>query len=108
LRKFLFAACATRGVTVEINPNPWRLDLDWRWHERALERGCMMSINPDAHSTDQIDHTHWGSGVGAQGRGVPKERKASSCGTANVNGLESTLVVVTPRYRDVHVDRARS
>ena len=53
----ILAACATRGVAVEINPNPWRLDLDWRWHERELERGCMMSINPDAHSTDQIDHT---------------------------------------------------
>jgi hypothetical protein len=33
----ILAACATRGVAVEINPNPWRLDLDWRWHERELE-----------------------------------------------------------------------
>jgi hypothetical protein len=23
--------------TVEINAKPWRLDLDWRWHERAIE-----------------------------------------------------------------------
>ena len=53
----ILAACATHGVAVEINANPWRLDLDWRWHERALERGYMMSINPDAHSTDEIDLT---------------------------------------------------
>jgi hypothetical protein len=47
--------------------------LDWRWHERALERGCTMSINPDAHSTDEIDHTHWGVEMARKG-GVPKER----------------------------------
>ena len=48
-------ACARHGVAVEVNSNPWRLDLDWRWHQRALELGCMMSINPDAHSTAEID-----------------------------------------------------
>ena len=30
------------GVAVEINADPWRLDLDWRWHETALKIGCMM------------------------------------------------------------------
>ena len=29
----ILAACATHGVAVEINANPWRLDLDWRWHD---------------------------------------------------------------------------
>jgi DNA polymerase (family X) len=69
----ILAACASHGVAVEINANPWRLGLDWRWHERALERGCMMSINPDAHSTDEIDLTHWGVEMARKG-GVPKER----------------------------------
>ena len=46
----ILAACSAYGVAVEINANPWRLDLDWRWHRRAVELGCMMSINPDAHS----------------------------------------------------------
>jgi DNA polymerase (family X) len=55
---------------VEINANPWRLDLDWRWHERALEFRCMMSINPDAHSTREIDMTHWGVEMARKG-GVP-------------------------------------
>jgi DNA polymerase (family X) len=53
--------CAEHGVAVEINANPWRLDLDWRWHQRALDLGCMVSINPDAHSTREIDLTHWAS-----------------------------------------------
>ena len=69
----ILEACATHGVAVEINANPWRLDLDWRWHQRALELGCMMSINPDAHSTDEIDLTHWGVQIARKG-GVPRDR----------------------------------
>jgi DNA polymerase (family 10) len=66
-------ACARHGVAVEINANPWRLDLDWRWHRKALDLGCLMSINPDAHSTSEIDLTHWGVEMARKG-GVPKER----------------------------------
>jgi DNA polymerase (family 10) len=69
----VLAACAEHGVAVEINANPWRLDLDWRWHETALNLGCMMSINPDAHSTREIDLTHWGVEMARKG-GVPKQR----------------------------------
>jgi DNA polymerase (family X) len=71
--ELVLTACAAYGVAVEINANPWRLDLDWRWHERALELGCMMSINPDAHSTDEIDLTHWGIEMARKG-GVPPDR----------------------------------
>jgi hypothetical protein len=42
----------------EINANPWRLDLDWLRHETARRLGCRMNINPDAHSTREIDPTH--------------------------------------------------
>ena len=69
----ILASCAEHAVAVEINANPWRLDLDWRWHRLALEHGCMMSINPDAHSTDEIDLTHWGVEIARKG-GVPAER----------------------------------
>src|SRR3954468_13948946 len=69
----ILAACAKHGVAVEINANPWRLDLDWRWHGRALELGCMMSINPDAHSTSEIDLTHWGVEMARKG-GVSADR----------------------------------
>jgi DNA polymerase (family X) len=69
----ILAACARHGVVVEINANPWRLDLDWRWHSRALEVGCMFSINPDAHSTSEIDLTRWGVVMARKG-GVPKDR----------------------------------
>jgi DNA polymerase (family X) len=68
----VLAACAEQGVAVEINANPWRLDLDWRWHETALKLGCLMSINPDAHSTRELDLTHWGVEMARKG-GVPKD-----------------------------------
>ena len=69
----ILQACATHGVAVEINANPHRLDLDWRWCERALELGCWLSINPDAHSIAELDLTRWGV-LMARKAGVPKER----------------------------------
>jgi len=66
-------ACARHGVAVEINAHPWRLDLDWRWHQAALDFGCMLSINPDAHSVRELDHMHWGVEMARKG-GVPADR----------------------------------
>lgn len=66
-------ACAKHDVVVEINAHPWRLDLDWRWHQAALDFGCMLSINPDAHSISELDHMHWGVQMARKG-GVPADR----------------------------------
>jgi DNA polymerase (family X) len=66
-------ACANHGVAVEINGNPYRLELDWRWHRKALDLGCMLSINPDAHSISELDLVKWGVAVARKG-GVPKNR----------------------------------
>ena len=66
-------ACAKHDVAVEINAHPWRLDLDWRWHQAALDFGCMMSINPDAHSIPELDHMHWGVEMARKG-GVSSDR----------------------------------
>ncbi len=66
-------SCAKHDVVVEINAHPWRLDLDRRWHQTALDFGCMLSINPDAHSIAELDHMHWGVVMGRKG-GVPAER----------------------------------
>jgi DNA polymerase (family 10) len=60
-------ACANHGVAVEINANPWRLDLDWRWHQRGLELGCIFSINPDAHSIAELDLMRWGLAMARKG-----------------------------------------
>jgi DNA polymerase (family 10) len=80
----ILAACAQHHVAVEINANPWRLDLDWRWHGRALELGCMMSINPDAHSTSEIDLTHWGVKMARKG-GVPANRVLNAMDLSSIS-----------------------
>jgi DNA polymerase (family 10) len=53
-------ACKENNVAIEINANPHRLDLDWRWIWYAREKGCLLSINADAHSTDEINLTEYG------------------------------------------------
>ncbi|MDA1027564.1 MAG: helix-hairpin-helix domain-containing protein [Bacteroidetes bacterium] len=60
-------ACAYYGVAVELNANPYRLDLDWRWIETATALGVLVSINPDAHSVDQLDLMKWGALVARKG-----------------------------------------
>jgi DNA polymerase (family 10) len=85
----VLAACARSGVAVEINGNPWRLDLDWRWHQTALDLGCMMSINPDAHSTREIDLMHWGVEMARKG-GVPKDRVLNCLSLAKLEGYLAT------------------
>jgi DNA polymerase (family 10) len=69
----ILAACAEYGVAVEINTNPWRLDLDWRWHQKAIDLGCWFSINPDAHSTAEIDLTKWGVTMARKGGVSPDQ-----------------------------------
>ncbi|MFD2145929.1 PHP domain-containing protein [Mucilaginibacter antarcticus] len=66
-------ACAANNVVIEINANPLRLDLDWRWHQYALEKGCWLSINPDAHRTEGFSDMHYGVIVARKG-GLYKER----------------------------------
>jgi DNA polymerase (family X) len=77
----ILLACAKHGVAVEINAHPWRLDMDWRWCECALELGCMFSINPDAHSTGEIDNIQWGVLMARKGA-VSKERVLNALGLA--------------------------
>jgi len=60
-------ACAEHGVVIEINASPWRLDLDWRWVPYALNRGVMLSINPDAHEMAGFHDMHYGVAMGRKG-----------------------------------------
>ena len=58
--KTIVQACAKHGVTIELNANPHRLDLDWRWIQLALSLGVKISVNPDAHSMEGIHHIKYG------------------------------------------------
>jgi DNA polymerase (family 10) len=70
--KKVIDACAANKVIIEINANPVRLDLDWRWHQYALEKGVMLSINPDAHRTSGFLDMEYGINVARKG-GLSKE-----------------------------------
>lgn len=42
-------AAVDTGTIIELNANPRRLDMDWRWWPLAREKGVKCAINPDAH-----------------------------------------------------------
>lgn len=65
--KKIIDACAANQVVIEINANPLRLDLDWRWHQYALEKGVILSINPDAHRTEGFLDMKYGIYVARKG-----------------------------------------
>ncbi|MEO8884495.1 MAG: helix-hairpin-helix domain-containing protein [Mucilaginibacter sp.] len=71
--KKVIDACAANNVVIEINANPLRLDLDWRWHQYALDKGVWLSINPDAHRIEGFMDMLYGVLVARKG-GLYKER----------------------------------
>lgn len=70
--KKVIDACAANNVIIEINANPLRLDLDWRWHQYALQKGVVLSINPDAHRLEGHLDMHYGI-LAARKGGLYKE-----------------------------------
>ncbi|WP_317046654.1 helix-hairpin-helix domain-containing protein [Algoriphagus yeomjeoni] len=70
--KAIIDACAENNVVIEINANPWRLDLDWRWVRYAMDQGVMLSINPDAHAMEGYADMKYGVLIGRKG-GLTKE-----------------------------------
>ncbi|HEY9479025.1 MAG TPA: PHP domain-containing protein, partial [Gemmatimonadaceae bacterium] len=55
------------GVAVELNADPHRLDIDWRYCQMAKQLGCTIEIGPDAHSTSGLDNMEIGVGVARKG-----------------------------------------
>ncbi len=60
-------AAIERGVVIELNASPWRLDLDWRFWRRAAERGLVCAINPDAHRAAQLEWFRLGVAAARKG-----------------------------------------
>ncbi len=70
--KRVIDACAAHHVVIEINANPNRLDIDWRWIPYALEKGVMISINPDAHRKEGLIDMQYGVHMARKG-GLSRE-----------------------------------
>jgi DNA polymerase (family 10) len=60
-------AAARHGTLVEINAHPQRLDIDWVHCKRAKALGVRLVINPDAHSTDDLEYVRYGVDVARRG-----------------------------------------
>jgi DNA polymerase (family 10) len=70
-------ACAENNVVIEINSSPNRLDMDWRYVEAALDKGLLLSVNPDAHSFEDFHNLKYGVSVAQKG-GLTRARNLSS------------------------------
>ena len=58
--KKVIDACAANGVAMELNANPQRMDIDYKWLQYCQEKGVRVSINPDAHSRTQLGYIRYG------------------------------------------------
>jgi len=83
-------ACAANNVVVELNANPRRLDIDWTYIQKALEKGILLSIDPDAHSIRGMDDIRYGVLV-AQKAGLTAKQNLSSFSRAEMEQYISTI-----------------
>ncbi len=88
-------ACAANQVAIEINANPLRLDLDWRWCQYAISKGVLLSINPDAHRLEGFKDMEYGVLIARKG-GVTK----SDCLNAlTLNNIQEFFKIRKAKYK---------
>ncbi|MBC8046729.1 MAG: DNA polymerase/3'-5' exonuclease PolX [Fimbriimonadaceae bacterium] len=90
--KKIIEACAANLVIIEINANPYRLDIDHTWIPFAMEKGVMISINPDAHSIEGINDIHWG---------IISARKGALTKTMTWNAMSLSEIEIWLRERKI-------
>lgn len=78
-------ACAANGVCIELNAHPYRLDIDWRYIYEAMEKGVLISINPDAHQKEGLYDMKWGVKSARKG-GLIKEMCLNAKNLAEFEG----------------------
>ncbi len=66
--KKIIDACVANSVVIELNAHPRRLDIDWRWIPYALDKGALISIDPDAHELSGYDDIRYGVLAAQKGR----------------------------------------
>jgi DNA polymerase (family 10) len=60
-------SAAKNSKAIELNAHPYRLDIDWRLLPQARKAGIKIAINPDAHSTKDLQYTFYGLGAARKG-----------------------------------------
>lgn len=84
--KKIIDACAASGVAIELNANPYRLDLDWTWIPYARDKGVMIAINPDAHSKNGMLDMHYGLCSARKG-GLTREGCLNALGVSEIEAF---------------------
>jgi DNA polymerase (family 10) len=56
----VYAEAARTGTALEMNGSPHRLDLSVERARRAVEVGCVLTVDSDAHKTAELDFVRWG------------------------------------------------
>jgi len=79
----VFAACARTGTAVEINSRPERRDPPEPLLRRALEAGCLVAIDTDAHAPGQLEWLVQGCGQAAEAA-VPADRIVNAWGAGQL------------------------
>jgi len=69
----IFDEAARTGTILEINANPYRLDLPDYLAALAKEKGCLFSVGSDAHKASQLEFLSFGVSV-ARRAWIEKER----------------------------------
>jgi DNA polymerase (family 10) len=82
----LIEAAAANQTMIELNCTPTRMELDWRWWKSAKEKGVMCSINPDAHSIEELEQVIVGIGAARKGW-LTKEDVLNTRSTSEVEKL---------------------
>jgi DNA polymerase (family 10) len=82
-------ACAATGTWIELNSNPYRLDMDWRLWHYAREKGVKCVINVDAHRNVHASFLKLGAGVARKGWLT----KADVINTMKLEKLRAALAV---------------
>lgn len=65
--KAVLRAAADHGVCVELNCDPLRCDLDWRYHALAKELGIKVPLCPDAHALEGVSNLQYGIAIARKG-----------------------------------------
>ena len=65
--KKIIDACASNGVSIELNANPYRLDIDYTWLAYCQQKNVMIAINPDAHNLRGVHDIRYGINVAKKG-----------------------------------------
>lgn len=63
----VIARAGELGVSVELNGDPHRLDLDWRYLRFATDRGVRIAITTDAHSPAGLENLRYGVSLARKG-----------------------------------------